>query len=494
MNLFDNPFYILGASPADNKQRLCELAEEKSLLLDADAIAKAHNILMNPQKRLIAEISWFPGASKEDQSFIVECCDKLKRGFGKCDLKHLRLGELAFLNCKWFELDCSTIKDPKTAQESILELSSLFERIDLKIAIKQINQGRIESGFPVVTDMSRVEEELRNIREEIKLVIRTKLATYSREEYVEILTALAEKYAASDDTYHGHAVISDLLADYKLNYAEEIEDQKRRILETVSNIKKSASSMRLVGAISDLSDKVITWDKLVQPIQLAARGEGKREEDSDEVAYAIRDLAIDLHNQHNQTAQALRLTMLLKEQFSELPDFLERINEDAITLQRINQEREQSERDDTELLIRNRQDMRYSVSIHSEQVKIPPLCTCCLQPTTRTEKVSASATQQHIGSKTTRTISLDMPICDDCVGHKTRTKTFAVLLLMLSLLFAAIGMMVLSNTRYASSELAYLPVLIAALAFLIFGFLLRLPILGGEHSARQKSVWMGGSI
>src|SRR5690554_6831225 len=62
MDLLQNPFYILTASPRDNRRRIMELADEKSLLLDSSECMNARSDLTNPRKRLSAEIAWLPGA------------------------------------------------------------------------------------------------------------------------------------------------------------------------------------------------------------------------------------------------------------------------------------------------------------------------------------------------------------------------------------------------------------------------------------------------
>ena len=60
MNIFENPFYILGASTSDNRYRISELAEEKSFLSEPNIIEEARNALIIPQKRLEVELRWFP--------------------------------------------------------------------------------------------------------------------------------------------------------------------------------------------------------------------------------------------------------------------------------------------------------------------------------------------------------------------------------------------------------------------------------------------------
>ena len=61
MDLLENPFHILSATPRDNRQRIIELADERSLLVDADACTQARSALTNPRKRQAAEISWLIG-------------------------------------------------------------------------------------------------------------------------------------------------------------------------------------------------------------------------------------------------------------------------------------------------------------------------------------------------------------------------------------------------------------------------------------------------
>ena len=61
MDLLQNPFHILTASPRDNRRRIMELADERSLLLDSSQCMAARSDLTNPRKRLSAEIAWLPG-------------------------------------------------------------------------------------------------------------------------------------------------------------------------------------------------------------------------------------------------------------------------------------------------------------------------------------------------------------------------------------------------------------------------------------------------
>lgn len=63
MDLLENPFYILRATPQDDIRKIEDLAVERSLLSDSDACMKAKSILINPRKRISAEVAWLPGVN-----------------------------------------------------------------------------------------------------------------------------------------------------------------------------------------------------------------------------------------------------------------------------------------------------------------------------------------------------------------------------------------------------------------------------------------------
>ena len=61
VDLLQNPFHILTATPRDNHARIMDLADERSLLLDAEECMTARLALTTPRKRLVAEVAWLPG-------------------------------------------------------------------------------------------------------------------------------------------------------------------------------------------------------------------------------------------------------------------------------------------------------------------------------------------------------------------------------------------------------------------------------------------------
>lgn len=52
MNILENPFYILGATPFDNRRKINALADDKSLLLNTAEITEARDILIKVLKKV----------------------------------------------------------------------------------------------------------------------------------------------------------------------------------------------------------------------------------------------------------------------------------------------------------------------------------------------------------------------------------------------------------------------------------------------------------
>ena len=70
--LHQSPFAVLDVTTRDDRRRIVELAEEKSLELDHEVCQKARSDLTNPRSRLNVEMAWLPGVSPRKASQLVE--------------------------------------------------------------------------------------------------------------------------------------------------------------------------------------------------------------------------------------------------------------------------------------------------------------------------------------------------------------------------------------------------------------------------------------
>lgn len=491
MTVFDNPFHTLGASLQDDRRRLVALAEERSLLLDADTVAQARNILTNPQKRLAAEIRWFPGLGADVIAEILDACMAWRAQAQREAPDILCPSKLSELNVQVSMLPFRPMDDVEEATRRILQISRSFEALQVGALEEELNLYRSLAGFPPVVSASEIEEELRGHRGEIRNAISLRLKAFSQEQHTEICNALAQAQTKAEDGYY--AILDDVLDDYGLAVALELEDQKKQILGQASAIDQAMQTPGFGNALGAVLTEMKRWAARARPLQLLARGRGQRHWDSEEIAYALREMAIKLHNGHRLTVEALEIVKALKASFSELPGFAEQMDESIQTLEQVLAEKEEEKKEEREARHRNRMNIRYSVTLHSAQVMIPSYCTCCMKSTKKTEKISASASAQSFGRTMKRTVSMDMPLCEQCAEHRKQAKRRTRLLILL-----AAAMALLSIPLFAvlplDSPLAFwlLPHGVAAAAYVLFGLVLKLPALDDEHSTMQQSVWLGG--
>ena len=193
MNLFDSPFYILGAVPQDNRHKIAALAEEKALFSDAERVSEARSVLTTPSKRLSAEIRWFPGLNAEEISEVAAYCTKLQHGEHTEEPEPVDKCTLTALNIKLYAFPLKPFTDLFQIKYALLEISRLFAGIDAETIRGEINRDRVASGFPEIQSIAELEDELTRFRGEIRQDIASRLTTLPQQEYVELVTLLAEK-------------------------------------------------------------------------------------------------------------------------------------------------------------------------------------------------------------------------------------------------------------------------------------------------------------
>ena len=155
--LHESPFALLGATIRDDRRRIVELAEEKSLELDHDVCQKARSDLTNPRTRLNVEISWLPGVSPRKAMQLLEGLlhdpMAIRGESGLPTLAHLNLLAAAFESVDGEH-------DADDLAEFIQEMAYLVEDLSPDDVLSDINADRSVSGFPEIKSLDQVETEL----------------------------------------------------------------------------------------------------------------------------------------------------------------------------------------------------------------------------------------------------------------------------------------------------------------------------------------------
>lgn len=332
-----SPFAVLGVTTRDDRRRIVESAEEKSLELDHELCQKARSDLTNPRLRLSTEIAWLPGVSPRKATQLMDGLLSnpmaIRQESGLPTLAHLNLLASAF----------ETVMDSHDADdlsEFILEFAHLAEELYPEEVLRDINEDRSVSGFPEVKTVEQIEEELSERKRYYRNIIKEALDRLPSAKLVQVVTNTVDGATLGGED-HAPALIDDLVDCYEV----ETQSLLQSGAENLQKLIKAARDAALSGeaAVKPYVDKIEaaarSWDRIAQPIQLSAKARGTEHDLGSRLGWEIRGLAIDLFNTHDILSQAQRLTALLQELFSEIPEISERVEQDADALENIASDR-----------------------------------------------------------------------------------------------------------------------------------------------------------
>jgi hypothetical protein len=335
--LQQNPFALLGVTIRDDRRKIIELAEEKSLILDDEACQKALSDLTSPRTRLGAEMSWLPGVSPRKAEILLAALQSdpisVRNEAGLPTLAQLNL-----LGSAFEALDDSY--STEYVSSFIQDIAFLMEELSAEQILRDLNEDRSVSGFPEVRSIDQVEAALLERKRYYCSAIRDALNKTSPEALVITMTTAVDR-ATSGGKNLAPELIDELVDSYSSEAHAFLEMEAQNIKKLIDAIGAAASSgeVAIAQLVERLESVARNWDKVAQPIQLSAKARGIDHGPSNEIAFSIRNLAIDLFNKHDLLAQSQRLTNVIKELFAELPEFNERVRQDAGALEEISQRR-----------------------------------------------------------------------------------------------------------------------------------------------------------
>lgn len=339
--LHRSPFALLGVSSRDDRRKIVEQAEHKSLELNHDDCQKARSDLTNPRNRLGAEIAWLPGVSPRKASQLLDNLlrdpQSVRRESGIPPLARCNLLAAAFE---------AVASDAPAADLAVFiqETARAVDELDADEILRDINEDRSVSGFPEVKGVELIEAELAERKRAYKNAIKGAL---NRLPPATLLGALTEAVDGATGGGDDHA--PELVDELVDSYAVEVQSVLEKEAETIQKLLRAARDSISAGeaSVAPFIEKIErvarNYDRFAQPIQLSAKARGIAHDPSRDVAFSIRSLAIDLFNDHGMLALSQRLTGLLQELFAELPDVSERVTEDARALADIQVKRRQAE-------------------------------------------------------------------------------------------------------------------------------------------------------
>jgi len=332
-----SPFAVLGVTTRDDRRRIVELAEEKSLELDHEICQKARSDLTNPRTRLGAEIAWLPGVSPRKASQLVDNLLQnpmaVREESGLPTLAHLNLMASAFETV-------SGDHDSEDLATFIQEVAHLAEDLYPEDVLRDINEDRAVSKFPEINALAQVEEELTERKRYFRNAIKEALDRLPSAKLVQVMTETVDGATLGGED-HAPGLIDDLVDSYEVETQSPLQSGAENIQKLIKAARDAAPSGE--AAVKPYVDKIEaaarSWDRIAQPIQLSAKARGTEHDLSSRLGWDIRGLALDLFNTHDILSQTQRLTALLQELFSEIPEISERVEQDADALDNIASDR-----------------------------------------------------------------------------------------------------------------------------------------------------------
>ncbi len=331
MDLLKNPFHILTATTRDSRHRIMELADDRSLLYDSSECMEARSDLSNPRKRLSAELAWLPGIGPKRVGEVIALIESSVPDLLNID----KLTPIARANL----LSAGLLRLPDYSSDDvtkwIIEISWAFEEVDAEELNKIINEERVVSGFPEVTDPSVVEAEVQERRRYYRQIIKSALDKLTAGDLVKAVTNAVES-ATDNGEEQGPILIDDIVDSYEVEAQEFLEKEEENINILVEKVRTDATAgkqdSKLLPSVNQLIKVVKNWDTVAQPIQVSTKSRGLNHDDSQRVAVSVRGLAIELFNEYDKLDLSKQLTSMLQEVFAEVVDVAELTSEDASTL------------------------------------------------------------------------------------------------------------------------------------------------------------------
>lgn len=339
MEMVNNPFWTLGATTRDDRRRIMELAEEKSLVSDEAMVREATAILTNPRRRLAAEVGWLPGLGPtriSEAISIVQTQPVQVRTLG--NLPNLARANLLAEGLKR-GVQSLTQRDMAVW---IVDLANAYDGIEAEETRGLLNEERTVSRFPAIADQKIVQNELDARRTYYRHAINSALDELASSSLVDVITTVVEQ-VTNHGAHQAPILIDDLVDSFEVNAQEILEAEHENIRHLSERIRIAAKTHendeKLNSLAAQIEQVVQNWDRFAQPIQVSALSRGLSHKQSLDLASEIRTLAIDLFNEHDLLDISRKLTDLQREVFAEVDRIVEKSEEDAATLDEISEQR-----------------------------------------------------------------------------------------------------------------------------------------------------------
>lgn len=319
-----NAFALLAVSTRDDARRIMEAADDQSLYHDPEACQHARATLTNPRRRVEAEFAWFPGVAPGTAMKAVEASS-----IG--EVENLPLSGLAMANALIMAASKMPPSSTSDLRQFIENVVAAVDEAQLDQVIREINEDREIAGLPAIANEQIADDAFQSRQHAWRRSVITALDRAPTAEMAEALYILVKDAA---DAHIFPRFLHEIIDDYALRaqpfMAKEVATAERLIekARTLAGNRPDALPP-IFAAIAELLN---TWEELTYPVQMSATLRGRKDRDSENLAFMIRDLSIDLFNKHNLINESRHISELVGSSFSALPQVAGAIAKDGSDL------------------------------------------------------------------------------------------------------------------------------------------------------------------
>ncbi|MBQ6582551.1 MAG: hypothetical protein IJH77_01850 [Mogibacterium sp.] len=338
----DNPFYILNLPMSARKMDIVAKAETMSLRGNPGTANEAMTVLLNPLKRISAEISWFPEDGEESVEEVLRAVNAGER------IDSSALSVSGKLTAELYNLEQ---EKPGGMMDEVAEriaasvwaIDRLYTEVTADRLYDAINLRRMDAGIPL-TEQELIKAEREQYRTKIRALITDCLDGFDMETHAMIAARLMRQQAADlqvrknrellqkmgvsgqdpvDTGAQSGIVVSDVMAQYELRMQpvfEETKTELKGLFESSDGISKYDFVVR--RHVDKILRAIERWKKYAGPLMIYRSGQGMTWSGAEKMA----DLVWNNRHRVWNKDQKQRMLLAMRDALEPVPELAKRFD------------------------------------------------------------------------------------------------------------------------------------------------------------------------
>lgn len=263
--LTNNPFYLLSVSMEDKTENIRRMAAKQAVDLPEDMCHTAERILLDPVKRIDAELSYFPSLSLWKRNMLLT---EIYFGVDKETTNYPQIS-------KYIENECCLTRANAIAM--FLNWCVNYKRLDNGLVgdlclaaseitsssvIQIINKNRALSGFPLVTESDVLNNKIKALKNYYQ---KTLSSFFARQKDMSYLASIYDECSCSGIVISS-SLLKDAISEYETKadlYIMEKEEEIKKDLKYSSDFSASIESTDIIS----IGKAIKEWSKFYAAYQ-----------------------------------------------------------------------------------------------------------------------------------------------------------------------------------------------------------------------------------